>query len=270
MSTTAQRASRLHPGWMFAALDLAALLMAVWLSVLDQADRIPVPQIGIGLGVLLVALAVAWSVTDRDVIADLHYTAALVGLVFGFVYQAYSQTADTVIPVVLWCAAMLVVVVRTHQLKRIHPGLILAALDVVGLLIASYLSSVELGGGIPSCGQLHGCETVALSEYARIGGIPVAVFGVILSLVLLSLAIAWIRTDNPTLLDLHYGLSLVGVIFEVYFITVQVLILHAVCIWCASYGLSLVARFVVALVIWLRAGRFEAHFGRHDAEAAEE
>jgi uncharacterized membrane protein len=156
--------------------------------------------------------------------------------------------------------------VRTHQLKRIHPGLILASLDVVGLLIASYLSYVELGGGVPSCGVLHGCETVALSKYAKIGGIPVAVFGVFLSLILLSMAIAWLRSDNPKLLDLHYGLSLVGVIFEIYFIAVQAFILHAVCIWCASYGLSLIARFFVALVIWVRAGRFQANFGRRAVE----
>ena len=266
MTATAQRASRLHPGWIFAVLDLVALAMVGWLFSIDPQDKIPVPQVGIALGVLLVVGAVAWAVTDRDGLADVHYAGALVGLVFGVVYQAYSQTADTLAPVAVWCVILLAVVVRTHQLKRIHPGLILAALDVVGLLIASYLSYVELGGGVPSCGQLHGCETVAQSQYARIGGIPVAVFGVGLSLILLSLAIAWLRSDNPSLLDLHYGLSLIGVIFEIYFISVQVLILHAVCIWCASYGLSLIARFLVALVIWVRAGRFQAHFGRREVD----
>ncbi len=270
MTATAQRASRLHPGWIFAVVDLLALVMAGWLLAVDPQDKIPVPQVGVALAVLLVLVAAAWALTDRDAVADVHYAGALVGFVFGIVYQAYSQTTDTIAPVVVWCALLLAVVVRTHQLKRIHPGLILAALDVVGLLIASYLSYVELGGGVPSCGQLHGCETVALSQYARIGGIPVAVFGVGLSLVLLSLAIAWIRTDNPNLLDLHYGLSLIGVIFEVYFISVQMFILHAVCIWCASYGLSLIARFFVALVIWVRAGRFQAHFGRREVDGAAE
>jgi len=270
MSAATQRASRIHPGWAFAGLDLLGLVMAVWLVEVDTLGKIPVPQIGVALAVLLAVLAAAWAVTGRAVFADLHYVGALVGLVFGAVYQVYAQTPASLIPVIVWCAAMLAIVVRTHQVKRIHPGLILAALDIVGLLIASYLSYVELGGGVPSCGQLHGCETVALSPYARIGGIPVAVFGVCLSLLLLTLAIAWIKTNNPTLLDLHYGLSLIGVIFEVYFITVQVLILHVVCIWCASYGLSLVARFVVALVIWVREGRFQALFGRPDAEGAED
>ena len=117
---------------------------------------------------------------------------------------------------------------------------------------------MELGGGVPSCGPLHGCETVATSEYSRIGGIPVAVFGVVLSLILLTLALAWIRTDNPLLLDVHCGLSLIGVIFEVYFLSLQVFVIRAVCVWCTLYGLTLIARFLVALVIWIRQGRLAA------------
>lgn len=134
----------------------------------------------------------------------------------------------------------------------LHPGLVLAALDIVGLLIASYLSAVELQGGVPACGVLSGCEEVARSEYSRIAGIPVAVYGVGLSLVLLTFALAWWRTNLYALLLVHYGLSLAGVIFEIYFMYLQVFVIGAVCIWCTSYGLSLIARFVIALIVWLR------------------
>lgn len=144
--------------------------------------------------------------------------------------------------------------VAVGTILRLHPGLVLAALDLVGLAIASYLSVVELSGGIPQCGDLHGCETVALSPYSRIAGVPVAVFGVGLSLLLLTLALAWWRTNLYGLLLVHYGLSLAGVLFEVYFLSLQVFVIRAVCIWCTSYGLSLVLRFVIALAIWLRGG----------------
>ena len=146
--------------------------------------------------------------------------------------------------------------VAVQPIFGLHPGLILAVLDVVGLAIASYLSIVELGGGVPVCGPagspLAGCETVALSPYSRINGVPVAVFGVCLSVVLLALAITWWRTNLYVLLLAHYGLSLAGVLFEVYFLYIQVFVLSAVCIWCTSYGLSLILRFVIALVVWLR------------------
>lgn len=134
----------------------------------------------------------------------------------------------------------------------VHPAIILAVLDVIGLAIALYLSAVELQGGVPVCGPIKGCEEVALSEYSRIGGIPVAVFGVGLSLVLLTLALAWWRTDLYVLLLAHYGLSLAGVIFEAYFLYLQLFVIGAVCIWCTSYGLSLILRFVIALVVWVR------------------
>lgn len=138
------------------------------------------------------------------------------------------------------------------RIRRIHPGFILAALDLVGLAIAGYLSVVALQGGLPACGPLKGCEQVALSEYAWIGGIPVAVFGVALSIALFLLAIAWMRSARIELLAAHYGLSLLGVVFEVYFTYVEVFVIGAVCVWCASYGLSLVARFAVALFVWRR------------------
>ena len=134
----------------------------------------------------------------------------------------------------------------------IHPALILAFLDVIGLAIAAYLTVVELQGGVPVCGPIKGCEEVARSEYSRIGGIPVAVFGIGLSLLLLTLALAWWKTNLYVLLLAHYGLSLAGVIFEAYFIYLQVFVIGAVCIWCASYGISLIARFVIALIVWLR------------------
>jgi uncharacterized membrane protein len=152
---------------------------------------------------------------------------------------------------------------RLAAIRRLHPGYILIVLDIVGLLIASYLSIVEVGGGLPVCGPLKGCDVVAQSEYSRIAGIPVAVFGVVLSLLLLSLAIAWTRTDRPLLLDLHYGCSLIGVIFEIYFLSVQVFVIHAVCIWCTTYGVSLILRFFVAFWIWIRRGRLAARFGGH-------
>ena len=144
------------------------------------------------------------------------------------------------------------------RIRHIHPGLVLAALDLIGLGIASYLTKVELTPGqAPMCtvAGIHvgDCERVAASPYTRpIAGIPVAVYGVFLSITLFTLAIAWWRTNNYKLLLLHYGLSLVGVAFEVWFQVAQIFFIGAFCIWCESYGISLVLRFLVALWVYLR------------------
>jgi uncharacterized membrane protein len=42
------------------------------------------------------------------------------------------------------------------------------------------------------------------------------------------------------------------VTFEAYFMFLQVFVIEAVCIWCAMYGVSLILRFVIALIVWLR------------------
>ena len=140
-----------------------------------------------------------------------------------------------------------------YRIFGLHPGLVLAVLDVIGLGIASYLSITELTpGGEVQCGPIHGCETVQHSAYSRpFAGIPVAVYGVFLSVTLLILAISWWRTNNYKLLLMHYGLSLVGVAFEGWFQFAQIFLIGAVCIWCETYGLSLVLRFVVALWVYL-------------------
>jgi uncharacterized membrane protein len=145
-----------------------------------------------------------------------------------------------------------------RRIRGIHPAVVLASLDLIGLAIAGYLSFVELQGALPYCGPLRGCEQVALSVYSRIGGVPVAVFGVGLSLVLFALAIVWWRTNDVRLLATHYGLSLLGVVFEIYFTYLELFVISAVCVWCASYGVSLLARFLVALWVWLRRARYAA------------
>jgi len=100
------------------------------------------------------------------------------------------------------------------RLRRIHPGWILVVLDVIGLAIASDLSVVELGGASP-CADRSRQRDRGPERVSTIGRSPVAVYGVALSLVLLTMAIAWIRTDNAPGWTSTPAPSLVGVIFEV-------------------------------------------------------
>jgi uncharacterized membrane protein len=156
-----------------------------------------------------------------------------------------------------------------RRIRGIHPGLVLATLDVIGLGIASYLSFEELQNQTLICprGGIFDCNAVAQSTYSRpFAGIPVAVYGVFLSLTLLVLALAWWRTNNYKLLLLHYGLSLVGVLFEGWFQFAQVFLIKKVCIWCESYGISLILRFVVALWVYLRTPNPDAVYADEPAE----
>lgn len=58
------------------------------------------------------------------------------------------------------------------------------------------------------------------------------------------------------LLLAHYSLSFVGVAFETCFTHLEIFVIGAVCMWCALYAISLLARFLVTLAVWLRRDRY--------------
>jgi uncharacterized membrane protein len=117
---------------------------------------------------------------------------------------------------------------------------------LLGLAIAGYLAWTRLAGGLPVCGPLHGCETVATSPYSEILGVPVAYLGVAFSIVLTILAAAWWRgRDRRALLGL-YGLGLIGVLFVAYLTYLELFVIGAVCVWCAAYGVTIVTGWLIA------------------------
>lgn len=133
-------------------------------------------------------------------------------------------------------------------------GQLATALAILGLLIAGYLSWARLSGGLPVCGPLHGCETVALSSYSEIMGIPVAAIGVGFSLVLVVLALTWWRrADRRALLGL-YGLGLLGVLFVAYLTYLELFVIGAVCVWCAGYAVTVVVGWVTAALSLRQSG----------------
>ena len=129
-----------------------------------------------------------------------------------------------------------------------------AGLALIGLAIAAYLALTRLSGGLPVCGPLHGCETVALSSYSEILGIPVAMFGVVFSIVLVGLSLAWSRQgDRRALLGL-YGLGLLGVLFVAYLTFLELFVIGAVCVWCAGYAVTVIAGWIIVAVALRRSG----------------
>jgi uncharacterized membrane protein len=101
------------------------------------------------------------------------------------------------------------------------------ALATVG--IASYLLEAHYSGSSVVC-STGGCETVAQSRYSEIFGVPVALIGLIGAVaVLLTLLLRGVRGRAAGV-----ALTLAGMIFAVYLVVVQVLVLGAVCEWCVA------------------------------------
>ncbi len=127
-------------------------------------------------------------------------------------------------------------------------GAAMTVLGCAGLAIAGYLLMVRLLGEAPACGPVRGCDTVAASEFATMFGLPVALFGVGFSLVLSAAAIAWWRQGDRRALYLSYGLGLAGIIAVAYLTYLEIFVIEAICVWCVSYGVTVVSGWVLAVL----------------------
>ena len=99
---------------------------------------------------------------------------------------------------------------------------------LAGLVLATYLTWVHFDDAALVCVAGGGCETVQESDYAEIAGIPVALLGLAAYAVVLGL-IAW---DTPNARLGAAMLALVGLVFSMYLVALQLFVIDAVCAWC--------------------------------------
>jgi len=122
-----------------------------------------------------------------------------------------------------------------------------AAVAVIGLGIAGYLTAVHFAGGTPACAVAHGCATVQQSKYAELAGVPVALLGLLgYAGVLASLA-----RDGESARTVTAFLSLAGFGFSGWLTYVEVARLDAICSWCVA---SAVCMTLLAVLSVARAG----------------
>jgi uncharacterized membrane protein len=131
---------------------------------------------------------------------------------------------------------------------RVRPAAVALAFGLVGLAIAAYLTVVRLAGELPACGPVGGCETVALSEYSVIAGIPLALLGLGFSLAIVALTAVWWRTGSRQAHLVVYGLGLFGVLVVAYLSYVELFVIHAICAWCVAYAVTVVGGWLTATV----------------------
>jgi uncharacterized membrane protein len=101
---------------------------------------------------------------------------------------------------------------------------------VAGLAVAGYLTWVHFEDAALVCVAGGGCETVQESEYAEIAGVPVALLGLGAYAAILVL-LAW---DAPTARLGAAMLALVGLVFSMYLLALQLFVIDAICVWCLA------------------------------------
>ena len=130
-------------------------------------------------------------------------------------------------------------------------SLVALVLVLLGIGVAGYLTYVHYEGIEPVC-TTGGCERVQASTYSEIGGIPVALLGLIGYVVIL--ASLFVPGDIGRALT--FMLTLTGFAFSIYLTYLELFVIDAICQWCVGSAVVMTALFVTSLVRLLRlAGR---------------
>lgn len=108
-------------------------------------------------------------------------------------------------------------------------------LATAGVVVAGYLTVVAFDDALLVCG-IGDCSTVQNSPYAKIGGIPIALLGLGMYLVLLALGIARWRwwQQRELLTSVAMGIALAGTLYSAYLTYLELFVIHAICQWCVT------------------------------------
>jgi len=125
-------------------------------------------------------------------------------------------------------------------------------LSLLGIVVAGYLSWVEVTGADAVCGPVGDCNTVQQSEYAKVLGlIPVGVMGLMGYAIIIA---AWLaaRLGSGAAADWArvtvLGVAAVGTLFSIYLTFLEPFVIGATCAWCVASAV------VITLLMWLSAG----------------
>lgn len=107
------------------------------------------------------------------------------------------------------------------------------ALAVIGVAVSSYLLTVHWGWWQAVCLGVGDCESVNLSRFSELLGVPVALLGALayLAIITASLLIARIHFVDNARIGLFF-IAAIGVAFSAYLTYIELFVLHAVCPWC--------------------------------------
>jgi uncharacterized membrane protein len=135
-------------------------------------------------------------------------------------------------------------------------------ISVIGTAIATYLLAIRFAGipaicG-PALGPFGGCAKVEASVYSSIGPVPVALVGVVGSLVLLVASAHYLRTRSTISLNIWVLAAVVGAAIELVLIAIQAFVIGAWCGWCLLYGLTVILSAVAAVIAAAQAERAAA------------
>jgi len=128
------------------------------------------------------------------------------------------------------------------------------ALTVIGLLVSVYMTVYKITSNDNMCIGSKDCSVVNASRYSEISvagsRIPVAVLGVAGYAAILAILLLEQRNDflkqNGTLA--FFGLSLMGFLFTLYLVYVEIALIKALCPFCITSQIAMTLIFILSVI----------------------
>lgn len=120
-----------------------------------------------------------------------------------------------------------------------------AAIALIGVGVATYITIADSGGGHPLCvAGGSGCQTVADSSYSHLFGVNVAVFGIAGYVLLFAAALT--AGDLGRFAGLL--LALAGCGFSAYLTYLELFTIDAICQWCVASAILMTLLLAINLL----------------------
>jgi uncharacterized membrane protein len=128
------------------------------------------------------------------------------------------------------------------------------ALTVIGLLVATYMTVYAITSNDNMCVGSQDCSVVNASKYSKINiagiPIPVAVLGMagytaILAILLFEKRIDFLQQNGSMA---FFGLSLMGFLFTLYLVYVEIALIRAYCPFCITSQIAMTLIFILSVI----------------------
>ncbi|MCL5782218.1 MAG: vitamin K epoxide reductase family protein [Patescibacteria group bacterium] len=140
-----------------------------------------------------------------------------------------------------------------QSLKKPLKGLPISAaitilvIALVGFADASYLTLEHFRGVTPPCTLTTGCDTVLNSPFSVFFGIPVSLLGALFYLTVMIGAFSYIESRNETMIRFALWFTIFGFLASVWFVALQIFIIHSYCMYCLISAITSTTLFVVSM-----------------------
>jgi uncharacterized membrane protein len=126
----------------------------------------------------------------------------------------------------------------------------MVGLAIVGLAVAGYLTYVHYADIQPACTAGTSCVKVQTSVWSKVGGVPVALLGLIGYVGILA---SLLLPDREETRLATLGMTVIGVGFSGYLTYRELFSIHAICEWCVSSAVILSLLFIGSVIRYLHA-----------------